>query len=164
MSIKTAIFIIIGSAIFAFGAIYAGFSFSYNTDERSLRETINTQIDVANNDICDIWDIISSELCIDDIYEEEFRKICPELLFGSTDEEHNIVINWLSIRSSRFKEENYDKILTTIDVYRLDFIKTQTNILDNIQKHQELCTSYPSSFFVCDKSEIPYVPILLEDK
>lgn len=164
MSIRTAILIIIASMIFAIGTIYAGFSISFNNDERQMRETINEQIESANKDICDIWYILSSELCIDDTYEDEFNRICPELLYGTTEEEHNIVINWLSIRSTRFEEENYDKILSTIDVYRIDFIKTQNSIIENIKKHNDICYGYPSALFVCDKSKIEYVPILLEDK
>lgn len=164
MSIKTAVLIIISSLIFAIGTIYGGFSISFNNDERLLRKTINEQITLANDNVCDIWYIISSELCIDDLYEEEFYKICPELLYGTTAEEHDIVINWLSVRSARFNRENYDKILTTIDVYRINFIKEQNNILENIKKHNEMCDSYPSSLFICDKSDIAYSPILLEDK
>lgn len=164
MSIKTAIFIIVSSFIFAFGVIYFGFSVSYNNSERELRTQINEQISIVDEEICNIWYIISSELCIEDIYEDEFRRICPQLLYGTTKEDEDVVVNWFSNHSRRFNKKNYNKIISSVDVYRIEFIKTQSLLMKNIEKHDELCTTYPSALFICNKTMIFYEPITLEDK
>lgn len=161
MNIRIGIIIIISTFIFSFGIIYLGFTISYNREEEALREQIYTEINVADEEFCNIWFSITEDLNISDEYEEEFRKVLPFLLYGTSDEDDVVVTNWLENKSKRFYKSHYNTIRNSVEIYRIEFIKNQDALLAHIKEREELCNYYPGMFFICHKEKIYYEPILL---
>lgn len=161
MNARVGILIIISAFIFSFGIIYLGFTISYNKEEETLREQIYAEINTSDEEFYNIWLNIAGDLNISDEYEEEFRKVLPFLLYGTSDEDDAVVTNWLEKKSKRFTKSHYNTIRNSVEIYRIDFIKNQDALLSHIKERDELCNYYPGIIFICHKEQIYYEPILL---
>ena len=49
--------------------------------------------------------------------------------------------------------------MQTIEVQRLSFAKSQERMLDIIREHETLCNTYPSKWFVSNKTPIEYTVV-----
>ncbi len=163
MKLHTAIIIIISSVILAVSTIILGFSYSYNSDEMKLRSKIEMQMDIVDEEFCDLWYSVADICRLPDVYENEFRNICPALLYGNCEHSDADVLKWIKGKNKKFSDNSYTYLLHTIESQRIAFIKDQKILLNYINEHNALINSYPAMWLLKNKAPIYYEPILPYD-
>lgn len=160
MKLHTAITIIVATVILASSTIILGFSYSYNSDERDLRNKIESQMDIVDEEFCDLWYSVADICNIPDAYEHEFRNICPALLYGNCEHSDADILKWIKGKNKKFSDNSYTYLLHSIEAQRIAFIKDQKILLNYINEHNSLVESYPAAWLISNKEEIYYDPIL----
>lgn len=68
-------------------------------------------------------------------------------------------MKWIQESNPEFDASLYKDLMQSIEILRTEFQHAQEKELDIIREHTNLCTTYPSKWFVSNKEPIEYTII-----
>lgn len=148
--------IIILATFLTFGIIGVSMYFSYNNEEVALRQQAEAQRGKIEGTFDTMWKIISQQAQVSNEYKDAFKEIYPDLIAGRYANGDGSLMKWIKEANPEFDTSLYKTLMQTIEVQRLQFLKTQERMLDIIREHETLCQTYPSKWFVTNKTPIEY--------
>ena len=146
ISIQASLIIVIG-CMFGF----------YNNKEVSLRNQSTAQIGKIEGVYDKMWKVIQQKAQVTSEYKDAFKEIYPELISGRYSGES--MMKWIQESNPEFDASLYKDLMQSIEILRTEFQHAQENQLDIIREHTNLCTTYPSKWFVSNKEPIEYTII-----
>lgn len=132
--------------------------FSYNNKEIALRKEAEAQKGKIETVRDRMFQIIREQANVSTEYKEAFSKIYPEIISGRY-QSGGELMKWIQEANPQFDTSLYQTLSNSIEVQRTAFTSTQNRMLDIINQRATLIESYPSRWFVKNKSEIDYTPI-----
>lgn len=151
--------IVFGLFILVLGITAVSMYFSYNNKEVALRQQAEAQRGKIEGTFDAMWKIISQQAQVSNEYKDAFKEIYPELIAGRYSQGDGSLMKWIKEANPEFDASLYKTLMQTIEVQRLQFLKTQERMLDIIREHETLCQTYPSKWFVTNKTPIEYTVI-----
>lgn len=151
--------IIILATVLTFGIIGVSMYFSYNNEEVALRQQAEAKRGKIEGTFDTMWKIISQQAQVSNEYKDAFKEIYPELIAGRYSQGDGSLMKWIKEANPEFDTSLYKTLMQTIEVQRLQFLKTQERMLDIIREHETLCQTYPSKWFINNKTPIEYTVI-----
>lgn len=151
--------IVFGLFILISGITAVSMYFSYNNQEVALRQQAEAQRGKIEGTFDTMWKIISQQAQVSNEYKDAFKEIYPELIAGRYSQGDGSLMKWIKEANPEFDASLYKTLMQTIEVQRLQFLKTQERMLDIIREHETLCQTYPSKWFVTNKTPIEYTVI-----
>ena len=151
--------IVFGLFILISGITAVSMYFSYNNKEVALRQQAEVQRGKIEGTFDAMWKIISQQAQVSNEYKDAFKEIYPELIAGRYSQGDGSLMKWIKEANPEFDASLYKTLMQTIEVQRLQFLKTQERMLDIIREHETLCQTYPSKWFVTNKTPIEYTVI-----
>jgi hypothetical protein len=151
--------IVFGLFILISGITAVSMYFSYNNQEVALRQQAEAQRGKIEGTFDAMWKIISQQAQVSNEYKDAFKEIYPELIAGRYSQGDGSLMKWIKEANPEFDASLYKTLMQTIEVQRLQFLKTQERMLDIIREHETLCQTYPSKWFVTNKTPIEYTVI-----
>ena len=106
-----------------------------------------------------MWKTITQQASVSEQYKDAFKEIYPELIEGRYSQGDGSLMKWIQESNPTFDTSLYKKLMQTIEVQRLSFAKSQERMLDIIREHETLCNTYPSKWFVSNKTHIEYTVV-----
>ena len=131
--------------------------FSYNNKESSLRKQATAQEDKIEAVYDKMWKVIQQKAQVSNEYKDAFAEIYPQIMenrYGG--ESDGSLMKWITESNPNFDTSLYADLSQSIEVLRTEFQKSQERMLDIIREHSTLCETYPSRWFIRDKSTIEY--------
>jgi non-homologous end joining protein Ku len=159
MSKTNFILIIAGLLIFSVLTCGVAMYFSYNNQEIALRKQAEAQRGKVEGTFDTMWKIISQQAQVADQYKEAFKEIYPELIAGRYSQGDGSLMKWIKEANPEFDTSLYSTLMQSIEVQRIQFQKSQERMLDLIREHETLCETYPSKWFITNKTPIEYTVI-----
>ena len=132
--------------------------FSYNNKEIALRKESDAQRGKIETVRDRMFQIIREQANVSTEYREAFEKIYPEIIAGRY-REGGELMKWIQEANPNFDTSLYQAVTNSIEVQRTAFTSTQNRMLDIINQRATLIESYPSRWFVRNKSAIDFTPI-----
>lgn len=154
-----AVWLIIGLFTLVFGIVFLSMYFSYNNEEIALRKQAEAQRGKVEGVFDTMWKTISQQAQVSNEYKEAFKEIYPDLIAGRYSQGDGSLMKWIQEANPQFDTSLYKQLMQTIEVYRLQFQKSQERMLDLIREHETLCETYPGTWFVKNKAPIDYTVI-----
>lgn len=151
--------IVFGLFVLVLGITAVSMYFSYNNQEVALRQQAEAQRGKIEGTFDTMWKIISQQAQVSNEYKDAFKEIYPELIAGRYSQGDGSLMKWIKEANPEFDASLYKTLMQTIEVQRLQFLKTQERMLDIIREHETLCQTYPSKWFVTNKTPIEYTVI-----
>ena len=151
--------IVFGLFILISGITAVSMYFSYNNKEVALRQQAEVQRGKIEGTFDAMWKIISQQAQVSNEYKDAFKEIYPELIAGRYSQGDGSLMKWIKEANPEFDASLYKTLMQTIEVQRLQFLKTQERMLDIIREHEILCQTYQSKWFVTNKTPIEYTVI-----
>jgi hypothetical protein len=151
--------IVIGLFVLIFGITVVSMYFSYNNQEVALRQQAEAQRGKIEGTFDTMWKTISQQAQVSNEYKDAFKEIYPDLIAGRYSNGDGSLMKWIKEANPEFDTSLYKTLMQTIEVQRLQFLKTQERMLDIIREHETLCQTYPSKWFVTNKTPIDYTVI-----
>lgn len=158
MTSTAIVFLCIGVVLVILIAMY----FSYNNKEIALRKESEAQLGKIETVRDRMFQIIREQANVSTEYREAFEKIYPEIIAGRY-REGGEVMKWIQEANPEFDTSLYRTVQNSMDVQRTAFKSTQDRLLDIIRQRDTLIESYPSRWFIANKSVIEYTPIATSD-
>lgn len=158
MTSTAIVFLCIGVVLVILIAMY----FSYNNKEIALRKESEAQLGKIETVRDRMFQIIREQANVSTEYREAFEKIYPEIIAGRYSEGGE-VMKWIQEANPEFDTSLYRTVQNSMDVQRTAFKSTQDRLLDIIRQRDTLIESYPSRWFIANKSVIKYTPIATSD-
>lgn len=150
---STLIVIIVIAAVVVI--IYFGLYFSYNNREINLRKEAEAQRQKIESTYDKMWKIIKQKAEVSDKYRETFERVYPEIISGRYKSD-STMMNWIQEANPNFDTSLYNDLMQAIEIQRTHLHNAQTRMLDVIREREALIESYPSRWFVSNKSKIEY--------
>lgn len=132
--------------------------FSYNNKEIALRKESEAQRGKIETVRDRMFQIIREQANVSNEYREAFNEIYPKIIAGRY-EHGGELMKWIQEANPQFDTSLYQKVSNSIEVQRTAFTSTQNRMLDIINQRATLIESYPSRWFIRNKSAIDYTPI-----
>lgn len=132
--------------------------FSYNNKEIALRKEAEAQRGKIETVRDRMFQIVREQANVSAEYREAFEKIYPEIIAGRYRDGGGLM-KWIQEANPQFDASLYQTVSNSIEVQRTAFTSTQNRMLDIINQRATLIESYPSCWFVKNKSAIDYAPI-----
>ena len=142
--------------------IWIAMYFSYNNKEIALRKESEAQRGKIETVRDRMFQIIREQANVSNEYREAFNEIYPKIIAGRY-EHGGELMKWIQEANPQFDTALYQKVSNSIEVQRTAFTSTQNRMLDIINQRATLIESYPSRWFVRNKSDIDYTPISTSD-
>lgn len=155
----TAIVII---SIVALIIIIVSLYFSYNNKEIALRKESQAQLGKIETVRDRMFQIIREQANVSNEYREAFEKIYPEIIAGRY-REGGELMKWIQEANPQFDTSLYKTLSNSIEIQRTAFTSEQNRMLDILNQRNTLIESYPSRWFITNKSAIDYEPISTSD-
>ena len=156
MSNTKIVSLIVGGGLLLIGLIVTLMYFSYNSTEVELRKQAEAQRGKVEGTYDVMWKTITQQASVSEQYKDAFKEIYPELIEGRYSQGDGSLMKWIQESNPTFDTSLYKKLMQTIEVQRLSFAKSQERMLDIIREHETLCNTYPSKWFVSNKTPIEY--------
>lgn len=156
---KQTIIIVVCAIIAIFGIIYISMNFSIKNQESRLRNSIESKIKDNKNVYTAMWEILKEQAGVSEQYAEDFKAIYPKLIEGRYQHGGGQMMQWIQEHNPTFDTSLYKQIMTSIESQRETFKTSQTQLIDLSRQHNNLLTTFPSSFFLSgvEPIEIPVV-------
>ena len=132
---------------------------SYNNQEISLRKQAKAQRGKVEGVFDTMWKTISQQAQVSNEYKDAFKEIYPDLIAGRYSQGDGSLMKWIQEANPEFDTSLYKHLMQTIEVQRIQFQKSQERMLDLIREHETLCETYPSKWFISNKTPIEYTVI-----
>lgn len=142
--------------------IWFAMYFSYNNKEIALRKESEAQRGKIETVRDRMFQIIREQANVSNEYREAFNEIYPKIIAGRY-EHGGELMKWIQEANPQFDTSLYQKVSNSIEVQRTAFTSTQNRMLDIINQRATLIESYPSRWFIRNKSAIEYTPISTSD-
>ena len=136
--------------------------FSYNNKEIALRKESEAQRGKIETVRDRMFQIIREQANVSNEYREAFNEIYPKIIAGRY-EHGGELMKWIQEANPHFDNSLYQKVSNSIEVQRTAFTSAQDRMLDIINQRATLLESYPSRWFIRNKSAIVYTPISTSD-
>ena len=65
-------------------------------------------------------------------------------------------MKWITESNPEFDASVYKDLMNSIEVLRNEFTNNQARMLDIIREHKSLCETFPSRWFISNKTPIEY--------
>jgi hypothetical protein len=151
--------VIIAVSVIVLAAIGLGLGlyFSYNNKEISLRTQIEAQRGKVEGVHDKMWKVLQQKASVSDEYKDAFEKIYPEIMAGRySGEGDGSLMKWVTEQNPTFDTSLYKDLSQSIEVMRTEFQKNQERMIDLIREHTTLISTYPSKWFISNKTPIDY--------
>lgn len=132
--------------------------FSYNNKEIALRKEAEAQEKKIETIRDRMFQIVREKANVSTEYRDAFNEIYPKIIAGRYSEGGKMM-KWIQEQNPEFDTSLYQDVMNAIEVQRTAFASTQNRMLDIINQRATLIESYPSRWFVQNKSEIEFEPI-----
>ena len=142
--------------------VWIAMYFSYNNKEIALRKESDAQRGKIETVRDRMFQIIREQANVSSEYREAFNEIYPKIIAGRY-EHGGELMKWIQEANPQFDPSLYQTVSNSIDVQRTAFTSTQNRMLDIINQRATLIESYPSRWFIRNKSAIDYTPISTSD-
>jgi hypothetical protein len=140
-------------------AIIIGPYFSYNNTEVRLRNEATAQLEKIEGTHDKMWKIIQQKAAVSEQYKEGFDSIYSHIMSDRYSSNDGSLMKWITESNPQFDSSLYRDLSESIEVYRTEFQASQERMLDIIRQHKTLCESYPSKWYVTNKTEIEYTMV-----
>ena len=146
------VIIIIAVLVVALVAMY----FSYNNKEIALRKEAEAQKGKIESIHDKMWKVIKQKANVTEQYREMFEKVYPDIIAGRYSGEGAMAIKWIQEANPEIDASLYKDVMQAIEIQREHLHTAQTRMLDVIREREALIESYPSRWFISNKSKIEY--------
>lgn len=146
------VIIIIAVLVVALVAMY----FSYNNKEIALRKEAEAQKGKIESVHDKMWKVIKQKANVTEQYREMFEKVYPDIIAGRYSGEGAMAMKWIQEANPEIDASLYKDVMQAIEIQREHLHSAQTRMLDVIRERAALIESYPSRWFISNKSEIEY--------
>ena len=153
--VSLVLLILIGLAAIVGVSMY----FSYNNQEISLRKQSDAQRSKVEGVYDKMWKIIQQKAQVSNEYKEAFKEIYPEIIGGRYSNGDGSLMKWIQESNPEFDTSLYKDLMASIEIYRTEFQKAQERMIDIMREHEILISTYPSKWFVKNKTPIEYTVI-----
>lgn len=132
--------------------------FSYNNHEISLRKEAEAQRGKIETVRDRMFQILREQANVSTEYRKAFEEIYPKIIAGRYNRGGELM-KWIQEANPQFDTSLYQTLSNSIEVQRTAFTSEQNRMLDIINQRATLIESYPSRWFIANKSAIEYTPI-----
>lgn len=132
--------------------------FTYNNNEIALRKESEVQRGKIETVRDQMFQIIREQANVSSEYREAFNEIYPKIIEGRYREGGGLM-KWIQEANPHFDTSLYQTVSNSIEVQRTSLTSAQNRMLDIINQRATLIESYPSRWFIQNKSVIEYTPI-----
>ena len=129
--------------------------FTYNNKEIYLRKEADAQRKKIESTHDKMWKVIKQKAEVSDKYRETFERVYPEIIAGRYSEGSS-AMKWIQEANPNFDTSLYNDLMQAIEIQRTHLHNAQTRMLDVIRERASLIESYPSRWFITNKSGIEY--------
>ena len=129
--------------------------FTYNNKEIYLRKEADAQRKKIESTHDKMWKVIKQKAEVSDKYRETFERVYPEIIAGRYSDGSS-AMKWIQEANPNFDTSLYNDLMQAIQIQRTHLHNAQTRMLDVIRERASLIESYPSRWFITNKSEIEY--------
>ena len=129
--------------------------FTYNNKEIYLRKEADAQRKKMESTHDKMWKVIKQKAEVSDKYRETFERVYPEIIAGRYSDGSS-AMKWIQEANPNFDTSLYNDLMQAIEIQRTHLHNAQTRMLDVIRERASLIESYPSRWFITNKSEIEY--------
>ena len=129
--------------------------FTYNNKEIYLRKEADAQRKKIESTHDKMWKVIKQKAEVSDKYRETFERVYPEIIPGRYSDGSS-AMKWIQEANPNFDTSLYNDLMQAIEIQRTHLHNAQTRMLDVIRERASLIESYPSRWFITNKSEIEY--------
>lgn len=129
--------------------------FTYNNKEIYLRKEADAQRKKIESTHDKMWKVIKQKAEVSDKYRETFERVYPEIIAGRYSDGSS-AMKWIQEANPNFDTSLYNDLMQAIEIQRTHLHNAQTRMLDVIRERASLIESYPSRWFITNKSEIEY--------
>ena len=129
--------------------------FTYNNKEIYLRKEADAQRKKIESTHDKMWKVIKQKAEVSDKYREAFERVYPEIIAGRYSDGSS-AMKWIQEANPNFDTSLYNDLMQAIEIQRTHLHNAQTRMLDVIRERASLIESYPSRWFITNKSEIEY--------
>ncbi|MBR5332976.1 MAG: hypothetical protein IKV32_06755 [Muribaculaceae bacterium] len=130
--------------------------FSYNNKEIALRKEAEAQKGKIESVHDKMWKVIKQKANVTEQYRDMFEKVYPDIIAGRYSGEGAMAMKWIQEANPEIDATLYKDVMQAIEIQREHLHSAQTRMLDVIREREALIESYPSRWFVSNKSEIEY--------
>ena len=129
--------------------------FTYNNKEIYLRKEADAQRKKIESTHDKMWKVIKQKAEVSDKYRETFERVYPEIIAGRYSDGSS-AMKWIQEANPNFDTSLYNDLMQAIEIQRTHLHNAQTRMLDVSRERASLIESYPSRWFITNKSEIEY--------
>ena len=129
--------------------------FPYNNKEIYLRKEADAQRKKIESTHDKMWKVIKQKAEVSDKYRETFERVYPEIIAGRYSDGSS-AMKWIQEANPNFDTSLYNDLMQAIEIQRTHLHNAQSRMLDVIRERASLIESYPSRWFITNKSEIEY--------
>ena len=130
--------------------------FSYNNKEIALRKEAEAQKGKIESVHDKMWKVIKQKANVTEQYREMFEKVYPDIIAGRYSGEGAMAMKWIQEANPEIDASLYKDVMQAIEIQREHLHTAQTRMLDVIREREALIESYPSRWFISNKSKIEY--------
>ncbi|MCH5223219.1 MAG: hypothetical protein J1E82_04195 [Muribaculaceae bacterium] len=139
-------------------AIFILLYFYYNNREIELRKESEAQRGKIEAVRDRMFKVLQEQAKVSTEYRNAFEKIYPEIIAGRYFQGGEMM-KWIQEANPNFDTSLYGQLMNSIDIQRGSFTTEQARMLDLINQRASLIESYPSKWFIRNKTPIDYVVI-----
>lgn len=136
-------------------AIFFILYFYYNNREIELRRESEAQRGKIEAVRDRMFKVLQEQAKVSTEYRNAFEKIYPEIIAGRYSHGGEMM-KWIQEANPNFDISLYGQLMNSIDVQRESFTTEQARMLDIINQRAALIESYPSRWFIRNKTAINY--------
>ena len=130
--------------------------FSYNNKEINLRKEAEAQRGKIESVHDKMWKVIKQKANVTEEYREMFEKVYPEIIAGRYSGDGASAMKWIKEANPEIDASLYKDLMQAIEIQREHLNTAQTRMIDVIREREALIESYPSRWFISNKSQIEY--------
>ena len=141
------------------GIVLASMYFSYNNREISLRKECDAQKGKVEGVYDKMWKVVQQKAQVSNEYKESFHEIYADIIGGRYSGESDPLFKVIHEANPQFDASLYKDLMQSIEILRTEFQHSQERMIDLIREHEVLISTYPSKWFVTNKTPIDYTII-----
>lgn len=132
--------------------------FYYNNHEIGLRKESEAQRGKIEAVRDRMFKVLQEQAKVSSDYRNAFEKIYPEIIAGRYSQGGQMM-KWIQEANPTFDTSLYGQLMNSIEIQRAAFTTEQNRILDIINQRATLLESYPSKWFIKNKTPLDYTVI-----
>ena len=133
--------------------------FNYNNTEISLRKNAEAQRGKIEGVHDKMWKVIQQKAQVTSEYKDAFHEIYADIIGGRYNGESDPLLKVIHEANPQFDNSLYQDLMSSIEILRTEFQTAQEVMIDIIREHEVLISTYPSKWFIKNKTPIEYTII-----